>query len=128
MTTVAPSTASCAARGSRRSCSEERTIVVSAPSSSRRRTSGRPRNPAPPVTTTGLPFQNCGLGSATADAYVSAGEPILECLHVGLDHDAHGLLERHGRRPAQLLARLGGVATQRVDLGRAVVLGIDLDD
>src|SRR4051794_30518326 len=102
--------------------------MTSAPSAVRSRTTARPRNPAPPVTTTGLPAQNSGAGSLTADSHPPPGEAILERLDVGLDHDPHELLEADRRRPAQALARLGRIAAQRIDLGGTVVLGVDLDD
>src|SRR5512132_408024 len=96
-TTSAPSTASRVARGSRRSWSADRIVVTSAPSAVRSRTTTRPRKPAPPVTTTAFPAQNSGVGSLTADTHPAAGEPILERLDVGLDHDSHELLESDGR-------------------------------
>src|SRR5947207_9168939 len=102
-------------------------IVVRAPSSLSRRTTGRPRNPTPPVTATALPLQNCAPGSATAAAHVAALKPILERLHVRLDHDAHELLESHLGRPPEPLLGLRRVAAERVDLRRTVVLWIDLD-
>src|SRR4051794_361309 len=128
MTVCAPSTAARAASGSRRSWSPERTIVTSAPSACRSRTTALPRKPAPPVTVTARPSQCAGAGSATlARPHAAAGELILDDLHVGVDHDPHELLEGHLRLPAELLARLGRIAAQRVDLGRAVVLRVDLD-
>lgn len=47
---------------------------------------------------------------------------------VGFDHFLHQLRQRDLGRPAQLFARLGRVAEQGFDFGRAVVARIDLHD
>src|SRR3954451_6251021 len=127
-TISAPSTAARVCAGSRRSCSAERTGRTSAPTSARRAVTLLPRKPAPPVTTTGLPSQNPGEGSDTAltDAHGTARELVLERLQIGVTHDLHQLRERHRRLPAEPFTRLGVVAAQCVDLGRAEVARIDL--
>src|SRR3954468_19781692 len=88
-TTSAPSTAALVCPRSRRSCSADRTIRMSAPSSARRAATALPRKPAPPVTTTALPSQNCGEGSDTAltHAHGPPGELVLERLQIGVAHD-----------------------------------------
>src|SRR5436190_21753375 len=123
MTTSAPSTAARVSFGRRRSCSAERITRVSAPSWPSRPTTALPRNPAPPVTATGLPAQKLADGSDTTFSYPNsaAGELVLERLEVGVAHDPHELGEGHGGLPAELVARLGVVATQRIDLGGAEV-------
>src|SRR4051812_47841220 len=90
-TTSAASTAERVWAGSRRSCSAERTTRTSAPSSPSRAVTALPRKPAPPLTTTVLPSQNCGAGSDTAisDAHGAAGKLILERLEVGVAHDLY---------------------------------------
>src|SRR3954447_8405752 len=129
MTTPAPSTAARVAAGSRRSCSRARTVRTSAPSRSRSRVTALPKKPAPPVTTTALPAQNSGAGSAMAlaEPHGAARQLILEQLDVGVDHDPHELLEGHGRLPAEPLARLRRVPAERVDLGGPEVARVDLD-
>src|SRR5215831_290258 len=47
---------------------------------------------------------------------------------IGLDHLAHQVLEARLVSPAELLARLRGIAVQEVDFGRSIVLGVDLDE
>ena len=47
---------------------------------------------------------------------------------VGFDHFLHQLGQRDLGRPAQLIARLGRVAEQGFDFGRAVVARVDLHD
>lgn len=47
--------------------------------------------------------------------------------HVSIHHEVNERLERSGRRPAQELARLGGVAEQEVDLGGPEVGRVDFD-
>src|SRR5689334_2969205 len=128
-TTAAPSTAARVCAGSRRSWSAERTIRTPAPRSPSRAVTARPRNPAPPVTTTGLPLQNSAEGSDTAltDAYAAAGELVLERFQIRVAHDLHQLRERHRRLPAKLLVRLGVVTTERVDLRRPEISRVDLD-
>src|SRR5262245_15382670 len=49
-------------------------------------------------------------------------------LQVRAHHLDDELLEADARLPAELAARLGGVAEERVDLGRAKVARIDRDD
>src|SRR5688500_14165284 len=63
MTTSAPWTTWKATARSRRSWSVERGTRTSAPSSRKRVVVGRPRKPAPPVTTTSLPDQKLGSGA-----------------------------------------------------------------
>src|SRR5689334_22266383 len=61
-TISAPSNAWRVAARSRRSCSDDRVADTDAPRSSSAATVGRPRKPAPPVTTTRLPDQKPGSG------------------------------------------------------------------
>src|SRR3954451_10326614 len=88
-TTSAPSTAARVCVGSRRSWSADRTIRASTPRSPSRAVTARPRNPAPPVTTTALPRQNSGAGSDTAVSHPHAapGELVLKRLEIGVAHD-----------------------------------------
>ena len=51
----------------------------------------------------------------------------LEELAVGLDHLLAEILERDLGLPAELGRGLGRVADEQVDLGRAKILGVDLD-
>src|SRR5690349_2255847 len=110
MTTSAPSSACRVAAGSRRSWSDERITLTSAPSSESRLTVGVPRKPAPPVTATDFPLQNWGSGWAldigpkrtgvVADALVAvagdlAGQLVFQHRHVGVDHQLHQLGEAH---------------------------------
>src|SRR3954469_20956683 len=127
MTISAPVTASRVAAGSRRSCSAERMMRTLAPSSSRSRVTAVPRKPAPPVTVTGLPFQNEGVGSAMLLTHPDAatGELVLEQLDVVFDHDLHEVLERRLGLPAELLLGLAGIALQRVDLRRPQVARVE---
>src|SRR5262249_42572015 len=48
-------------------------------------------------------------------------------MDIGVDHQAHEFLEAGLRHPTEPGPGLLGVAYQKVDLGRAVVAGIDLD-
>src|SRR4051794_35219041 len=129
MTISAPVTASRVAAGSRRSCSAERMMRTLAPSSSRSRVTAVPRKPAPPVTVTGLPFQNEGVGSAIA---LTGADPatrhlVLEQLDVVFDHDPYQVLELRLGLPAELRLGLARIAVESVDLGRPQVAGVELD-
>src|SRR4051812_42608717 len=96
MTTCAPSRAARHASWSRRSYSLERDTRTSAPSSSSSATVGRPRKPAPPVTTTCLPDQKPGSGVALATARrlaaLAAREPEAEA-GAGVEVAARALAE-----------------------------------
>src|SRR5882724_12543660 len=95
MTTWAPSSAAKQAPRSRRSCSADRATFTSAPSSSSIATVGRPRKPAPPVTTTRLAAQNRESGLAaighegiwrnTLAAMASSLQPAMGRLRVCID-------------------------------------------
>src|SRR3954470_7095142 len=99
----------------------------------RRRFSSRatasPRIP-PPTTA-----RSHSSGATAISAGLLLGHAAGQQLEVGLDHPLDHLLERRARGPAELLARLGRVADQVLDLGRAqealvdahVLLGIQPD-
>lgn len=62
----------------------------------------------------------------TALSRPASGAPAGQHLEVGVDHQARELLEG-GVVPAELLARLRGVADELLDLGRAQELGVEAD-
>src|SRR5215217_4650885 len=88
-----------------------------ADSAGRRRFSSRatasPRIP-PPTTAR----SHCS-GGAPISAGLLLGHAAREQLQVGVDHQPHHLLERRARLPAELLARLAGIADQVLHLRRA---------
>src|SRR3954452_6566333 len=65
--------------------------------------------------------------SAGVRPYVAPVELVVDLLAVGLDHDAGELVPVGLGLPAEDLLRLGRIAEQVVDLGRPVVVGVDLD-
>src|SRR5579885_369202 len=65
----------------------------------------------------------CGkLGSEAAAAFFALGE-----FEIGLDHHLDELREIDPRLPAENAARLGGIALQQINLGRAQVTRVGLD-
>src|SRR5512143_109761 len=123
-----------------------------APRSTSIRTTGRPRNPAPPVTRIFFPENPETGGSglersrtfftvfrlrvseAGADGEALRGEdpaPLARrgqprLLHVRVHHDPDELLERHLRLPPEEAPGLRGIADQVLDLGGAEIFRVDL--
>src|SRR5262245_11598549 len=102
----------------RRSCWRLRgTNGAGQPWRARHCTTHVPRKPAPPVTTTRFPCQNPAIELRTRQR--------LAAVEVGLHHEAHEIGEVDLRLPAELVARLAGVAQEHVDLGWPLEQGID---
>src|SRR5689334_20372761 len=82
--------------------------------SGRRRLSSRvTASPTIPPPTTARSHSS---GATAISAGLLLGHAAGQQLEVGVDHELDHLVERGARRPAQLLARLGRVADQVLDL------------
>src|SRR3954464_9883489 len=94
-------------------------------SAGRRRFSSRatasPRMP-PPTTA-----RSHSSGATATSARLLLGHASGQQLQVGVDHQLDHVLERGARVPAELVARLAGVADQVLDLGRAQEALVDAD-
>src|ERR1700676_556183 len=105
---------------SRRSTSRRPTVSSSTFSCASRRTSAAPTIPPCPATKTVLPFSSNGI---LAIGYLPPGDVEIACHHL-LDELGEGRF----RLPAELLARLAGVADQLVDLRGAEINRIDANE
>src|SRR4051794_16494649 len=65
--------------------------------------------------------------SATSIVPVSPLRLAFDEFEVGVDHVVDERLERGAVHPAELLPRLGRIADEELDLGRAEIAGIDHD-
>src|ERR1700733_2101476 len=115
-----PANQSNTAAWSRKSTSLRATVCNSMSSCASRRTSAAPTIPRCPATKTALPFSSNGV---LAIGGLPPGDLEIACHHL-LDQ----LGKRRFRRPAELLARLAGVADQLIDLGGAEINRIDAND
>src|SRR5690349_2633104 len=95
---------------SRRSTSARVAVRSSTPSGARRRTSAAPTIPRCPATKTVLPFSSNGA--------FAIGSLLPRDLEIARHHLPDQLRKTPLWRPAELFARLGGIADQEVDLGR----------
>src|SRR5882757_2015705 len=95
---------------SRRSTSLRGDVTSSTSSRASRRTSAEPTIPRWPATNTVLPFSSNG-------GLAIGGLPFSDC-QIARDHLPDQLGERRFRRPAELLARLAGIANQQVHFSR----------
>src|SRR4029078_5132979 len=102
---------------SRRSTSLRVIVHSSTHSPATPRTSAAPTLPRWPATKTVLPFRSNGV--------FAIGNLLPRDGQIARDHLLDELGERRLRLPAELLARLAGVADQEVDFGRAEIDGID---
>src|ERR1700686_656785 len=102
---------------SRKSTSPRPAVCRSTSSRARRRTSAAPTIPLCPATKTVFPFRSNGV--------LAIGNLAPRDRKVARDHLLHKLGKARLRFPAELLARLAGVADQKVDFGRAEVHGVD---
>src|SRR4051812_36755420 len=105
---------------SRRSSSRCAMVSSSTPSRASRRTSAAPTIPRWPATKTDLPFSSNGI---FAIGNLPPGDRKIASHHF-LDE----LREPRLRFPAKLLARLAGVADQKIDFGRTKIRRIDAND
>src|SRR5512134_2813432 len=127
-----PATAPAHASGRRRSHSDARgteMLAGSAPRATSVRTTGSPRNPAPPVTRIFLPWKKLNLEFQADGECFGSEDPATVprgrqagLFHVGIHHDADELLEGDLRLPAEEPPRLGRVGDQVLDLRGAEVL------
>src|ERR1700722_17846997 len=104
----------------RKSTSLRPTVSRSPCSRARGRTSAPPTIPVWPATNTVLPFSSNGL--------LAIGNLVPCDRKVSCDHLLDELGEARLRLPAELLARLAGVADQKIDFGRAEIHGIDANE
>src|SRR5262245_45068763 len=128
----------------RRSSSVRSAVNTSQSSRASRRRRALPTMPRCPATYTRLPASGkttdgpvltaplavLGRRGATRRVLESGGAQgalLSSEIEIALHHHPHQLLEADARAPAEPLARLGGVALQRVDLGRPQVTGVVLD-
>src|ERR1700693_3386192 len=102
---------------SRKSTSLRPTVSSSTSSRARRSTRAPPTIPVWPATKTVLPFSSNGV--------LAIGNLVPCDRKVCCDHLLDELGEARLRLPAELLARLAGVADQKIDFGRAEIHGID---
>ena len=54
--------------------------------------------------------------------------PYSHLFHIGAHHDLHQAIKADGRFPAENLQSFCGVSEKQIDLCRAVIFGVDLDD
>src|SRR5215203_1335812 len=85
------------------------------------RVTAKPRMPAPTTAKSHSP------GGSTKSAGLLLGHPCGEHLEVGVDHQAHHVLEGGARDPAELVARLRRVADEMLDLGGPQEAGVEAD-
>ena len=102
---------------SRRSTSLRPTVSSSTSSRASRRTSAAPTMPRCPATKTVLPFSSNGV--------LAIGDLPPRDREIARHHLLDQLGKARLRLPAELLARLAGVADQFVDFGRAEIGRID---
>src|SRR5512145_526187 len=98
--------------------------MSSAPVRSNRRTIADPTMPRWPATQTRLPASGNALRSAAAAIGLVLQFHLLQILG---DHLAHQGIERRRVPPAEFVLRLARIALQVIDLGRAKVTRVDLD-
>src|SRR5258708_1496771 len=101
---------------SRRSISLRPAVSSSTSSVASRRTSAAPTMPRCPATNTVLPFSS----NVPAIGDLPPGD-----IEIARDHFPDELRKRGFRCPAELVARLGGVADQQIDFGRTEIHRID---
>src|ERR1700744_4801332 len=92
-------------------------VSSSTSSCASRRTSAAPTMPRCPATKTVLPFSSNGV--------FAIGGPPPGGREVARGHFLYEFDERRFRFPAELCTRLGSVANQQIDLGRAEIHRID---
>src|SRR5215213_4798176 len=85
------------------------------------RATARPRMP-PPTTA-----RSHSSGATATSARLLLGHAAGQQLQIGVDHPLDHLLERRARRPAELLARLAGIADQVLDIRRMEEALVDAD-
>src|SRR5665213_303752 len=102
---------------SRKSTALRPTVMSSTSSRASRRTSADPTMPRWPATKTVLPFSSNGVPAI--------GDLPPGNRQIAVHHLLDQLGERRFRLPAELGARLAGVADQKIDLGGAEIDGID---
>src|SRR3974390_2218824 len=90
----------------------------------RRRTMAEPTMPLWPATQTRLPVSGNSIFSAIAVTPVAL---LLHLVAVCRHHVAHQLAKAGAVPPAELGVRLGRIAEQEIDLGRAKIPWVDLD-
>src|SRR6202158_5849111 len=105
---------------SRKATSLRPTVSSSTFSWASLRTSAAPTIPPCPATKTVLPFSSNGV--------LAIGDLPPGNRKIARHHLLDELSERRRRLPAELFARLAGVADQEIDFGRTEILGIDADD
>src|SRR4051812_35318150 len=98
---------------SRRSTSLRLSVSSSTFSRASRRISAAPTMPRWPATKTVLPFSSNGV--------LAIGDLPLCDRQIARDHLLDELGERRLRLPAEFLVRLGGIADQQLDFGRAEI-------
>src|SRR3984885_12240796 len=101
---------------SRKSISLRPTVSSSTSSVASRRTSAAPTMPPCPATNTVLPFSS----NVPAIGDLPPGD-----IEIARDHFPDQLRKRRFRLPAELVARLGGIADQQIDFGRTEIGRID---
>src|SRR5882757_4439680 len=102
---------------SRKSTSPRGSVSNATSSRASRRTSAEPTMPRWPATNTVLPFSSNGV--------VAIGGLPSGARQIARDHFLDQLGERRLRLPAELVARLAGIADQQIDFGRPEVDRID---
>src|SRR4051794_22859342 len=105
---------------SRKSSSRCATVSSSTPSRASRRTNAAPTIPRWPATKTDLPFRSNGI--------FAIGNLPPGGRKIARHHFLDELREARLRLPAELLARLAGIADQEVDFGRTEIRRIDAND
>src|SRR5258708_35865218 len=105
---------------SRKSTSLRRAVSSSTSSCASLRTSAAPTIPPCPATKTVLPFSSNGV--------LAIGDLPPGDRKIARHHLLDELGERRRRLPAELFARLAGVADHEIDFGGAELLGIDAND
>src|ERR1700754_2338326 len=115
----------------RSSSFELRLTTSTLPSASSRRTMAEPTMPRCPATNTRLRLEiitSLLLAFVDREAVLMHERVLARFGQVADHHLAHELFEGRARLPAELFLRLGRVAEQRLDFGRAVIARIDFDD
>src|SRR5262245_45261395 len=96
-------------------------------SDARRRTIAEPTMPRWPATQMRLPARSNRRASVAVVAAINVFLP-LHLGEIGIHHLRHQLLEAGLVLPAELGVRLGGIAQQEINFGRAEIALVDLDD
>src|SRR5580704_2926436 len=107
----------------RRSASLLAAVRIVQFSRAKRRSSADPTMPLWPATNTRFPASEY----AARESFMAEALGVIDSLQVRLDHFADKFVKSYGGLPAKPLVCLARIAEQGIDLGRAEIAGIDLD-